>query len=276
MDKNTIAVMQDYQSSIENSFKKIDKKANSYNKLDKSQKKTAISFLKQELANIKANMGMMKAELQNFIDPDNKNTWEEAISKLKSKVKQYSEKIKNIEMSNIAQENNDDNNNQNYLDPNAKVNYNELNVQQVFDRGDNILNEDDKAVKNMAKVVNQDVDQMKNVNIELNRQVEKLDNVDEDLKEMDYSLKRAGKQITSMFKMYSSDKCITGLIIVILIIIVVIIIVSICGGDSKKNFNVPHDIFKTNNNGTNTNSGSFSYGKMNLIKIINLIILSLL
>ena len=73
MDKNTVAVLQDYQSSIESSFKKIDKKINSYGQLEKNQKKSTMSSLKQELANIKANMGMMKAELPNLLDTGNSN-----------------------------------------------------------------------------------------------------------------------------------------------------------------------------------------------------------
>ena len=252
MDKNTIAILKDYQTSIEDSFKKIDKKLSAYPKCEKNQKKSTMSSLKQELANIKANIGMMKAELSNLADQGNSNIWEENISKLKSKVKTYSEKIKNLD----AVKDSAENNNIDYMDPDEKVNYDELNVQQVMDRGDKILDEDDKAIKNMGNVVNQDVDQMKNVNIELNRQQEKLENVDSDLKEMDYSLKRAGKQITSMFKMYSTDKCITCMIVVILVIIVTIIIVSACGGDNKNNFNVPHDIFNTNNNIT-TNSSNY-------------------
>ena len=252
MDKNTIAVLKDYQASIEDSFKKIDKKLSAYPKGEINQKKSTISSLKQELANIKANMGMMKAEMINLTDQGNSNIWEENISKLKSKVKTYSEKIKNLD----AVKDTTENNNIDYMDPDEKVNYDELNVQQVMDRGDKILDEDDKAIKNMADVVYQDVDQMKNVNIELNRQQEKLENVDSDLKEMDYSLKRAGKQLTSMFKMYSTDKCITCMIVVILVIIVTIIIVSACGGDNKNNFNVPHDIFNTNNNIT-TNSSNY-------------------
>jgi len=272
MDKNTVAVLQDYQSSIENSFKKIDKKINTYGQLEKGQKKSTMSSLKQELANIKANMGMMKAELPNLLDKGNSNIWEETISKLKSKVKQYNEKIKNLENVN----NEPEDNNVDYLDPDENVNYDELNVQQVMDRGDKILNEDDNAIKNMANVVYQDVDQMKNVNVELNRQQEKLENVDSDLKEMDYSLKRAGKQITNMFKMYSSDKCITCLIVVILLIIITIIIVSACGGDNKNNFNVPHDIFNTNNNVTTTNSSNYLFRSFNIMRIISLIILYLL
>ena len=271
MDKNTIAVLQDYQSSIEGSFEKIDKKIKVYNKSEKSQKKSTMSSIKQELANIKANMGMMKAELPNLKDQGNSNIWEETISKLKSKVKTYTEKVKNLE----EVKNEPENNNVDYMDPDAKVDYNDLNVQQVMDRGDKILDDDDKAIKNMAHVVNQDVDHMKNVNIELNRQQEKLENVDSDLKEMDYSLKRAGKQISSMFKMYSSDKCITCMIVVILIIIVTIIIVSACGGDNKNNFNVPHDIFNTNNNKT-SNFGYYLIRQNKLRNLISLILLLLL
>ena len=268
MDKNTIAVLQDYQSSIESSFKKIDKKISSYNKGDKNQKKSTMSSLKQELANIKANMGMMKAEIPNLQDQGNSNMWEETISKLKSKVKTYTEKVKDLESVKEEPENVD------HLDVDAKVDLNELNAQQVMDRGDKILDADDAAIKNMANVVHGDVEQMKNVNVQLNNQQEKLDNVDSDLKEMDYSLKRAGKQITSMFKMYSSDKCITCLIVVILVIIVTIIIVSACGGDNKNNFNVPHDIFSTNNKTTNSgNSLFYSFNSLTIIALLFLLLL---
>ena len=265
MDKNTIAVLKDYQSGIDESFKKIDKKISSFSKGDKSQKKSTMSSLKQELANIKANMSMMKAEIQNLEDQEQANIWNETVSKLKSKIKTYTEKINNLENVKVEQEKVD------HLDVDANVNLSELNAQQVMDRGDKILDADDAAIKNMAHVVNDDVNQMKNVNVQLNQQQEKLENVDKDLVEMDYSLKRAGKQITSMFKMYSSDKCITCLIVVILIIIVTIIIVSACGGDNKNNFNVPHDIFSSNNKTANS-AHYFS----NSINIISLILLYLL
>jgi chromosome segregation ATPase len=225
-----------------------------------------MSSLKQELANIKANMGMMKSEIQNLEDQEQVNIWNETVSKLKSKIKTYTEKINNLENMKVEQEKVND-----HLDVDANVNLSELNAQQVMDRGDKILDADDAAIKNMAHVVNDDVNQMKNVNVQLNQQQEKLENVDKDLVEMDYSLKRAGKQITSMFKMYSSDKCITCLIVVILIIIVTIIIVSACGGDNKNNFNVPHDIFSSNNKTANS-AHYFS----NSINIISLILLYLL
>lgn len=272
MDKNVLSILQDYKESIDESFQKIDKTLKSVKKADKSQKRAALSSIKQELSNIKSNFGLMKPEVENLYTEENKSEWQEIISKIKPKIKTYEKKIKDFEQENIKSQ--DPGKEVDHLDVDAKVDLNKLNAQQVIERGNEILNVDDKAIDNMAQIVNKDVDEMKNVNVELDVQQEKLDRVDNDLKEMDYSLKRAGKQITNMFKLYSQDKCITGLIVVILIIIVVIIIVSACGGDNAKNFNVPHDIFTSNNkNSTNTNSAElFSW---NNIKIINLIFMSL-
>ena len=270
MDKNTLAVLQDYQTSIDKAFNKIDKKISTFSQGDKNKKKSDLSFLKQELANIKANLSLMKSELSELEGEGNKTMWGETVSKLKSKVKNYSEKIKELEE---EQDKNGNNRSDSldYMNPDEHPNLDNLNVKQVMERGDNILDEDDKAIKNMANVVNQDVEQMKNVNVELNRQQEKLENVDSDLKEMDYSLKRAGKQITSMFKMYSSDKCITCMIVVILVIIVTIIIVSACGGDNKNNFNVPHDIFSKNNK--TSNSSQYLKSSFDLLYIIYFILI---
>ena len=256
MDKNNLSLLEDYKVSIDNSFKKLDKALKS---ADKSQ----VSSLKNELANVKANVNLMKQYARDLQSQENINKWEEIISKIKTKVKEYDkkiDKIKNAKDKSTSQMPVDE-----HLNPDAKVDLNKLNAQQVIDRGDVILDADDNAIDNMAKIVNKNVDQVKNVNVELNAQIEKLDNVDNDLKEMDYSLKRAGKQITNMFKLYAKDKCIVGLIIVIVIIIVVIIIVSACGGDNEKNFNVPHDIFGTNNNNTSSNSAELIKNKRNFL-----------
>ena len=258
MDKNTLSILEDYNASLEDSFKKIDKTIKNADKSDKNKKRAILSSLKQEIANIKSNYGLMKSELNNLLSEENKTNWSETVSKIKPKIKNYEKKIKKFEeeMTQIPMSGQVED----HLDVDAKVDLNQLNAQQVIARGDKILDVDDQAIDNMAKVVYKDVDQMKNVNVELNAQQEKLENVDADLKEMDYSLKRAGKQITNMFKMYSHDRCITGLIIVILIIIVVIIIVAACGGDNEKNFNVPHDIFSSNNKNSTTNAGGLIYG----------------
>jgi hypothetical protein len=170
-----------------------------------------------------------------------------------------------------------------YKDPDAKVNLDKLNAEQAMQRGDEILNADDNALNNMNKVVHNDVDIMKSANKELNRQKDQLDVADTELKEMEFSIDRARKKITNMFKLYASDKCITCLIVVILLIIITIIIVSACGGDNKNNFNVPHDIFGSNDNGKNTSSSNsttndnqYLIKSINLMNIIGFIILYLL
>ena len=139
-------------------------------------------------------------------------------------------------------------------------------------RGDNILEDDGKRITNMNKIVNKDVDTMKGVNIALNDQKIKLEGVDNDLKEIDFSIDRARKKITNMFKIYASDKCVICLIVVILIIIVTIILVSAFGGDNKNNFNVPHDIFVSNNNQTSSSS-NFLLNTNFLMSIILIIIM---
>ena len=238
MDKKNLSILEDYKSSIDNSFKKLDKALKS---ADRSQ----VSSLKNELANVKANVNLMKQYVRDLQSQENINKREDIISKIKSKIKEYDKKIDKIKNSkqSSSQIPVDE-----HLNPDAKVDLNKLNVQQVMNRGDAILNADENAIDNMAKIVNNDNDRMKDVNGELNAQQEKLDIVDNDIKEINFSLDRAKKQIINMFKLQAKDKCIVGMIFIIVIIIVVIIIVSACGGDNKKNFNVPHDIFGTSNN----------------------------
>ena len=258
MDKNLLSILEDYKESIDNSFKKIDKTIKSSSKSDKEGKRAAISSMKQELSNAKSNFSLMKAEAKGLNSQENINTWGEIISNLKPKIKSYDKKIKEFENTNVQSQNPEGP--IDHLNVDKKVDLNQLNAEQVIQRGDKILDVDDNAINNMAQIVNKDVDQMKNANAELNAQQENLENIDSDLKEIDYSLKRAGKQISNMFRLYSKDKCIMGLIIVILIIIVVIIIVAAVGGDKEKNFNVPHDIFGSNNKNSTSNSGNFISG----------------
>ena len=58
MDKNIISILEDYKSSIEESFKRIDKAIKSADKKDKNKKRATVSSIKQELANIKSNFGI--------------------------------------------------------------------------------------------------------------------------------------------------------------------------------------------------------------------------
>ena len=238
MDKNILSILEDDKELLDKLFKKLDKKI-------KSAGKSQINSLKEELTNINLKIDIMEQNARELKSEENINKYDEIISKIKSKVKEYDKKIDKIKNSKQSSSGIPVDE---HLNPDAKVDLNKLNVQQVMNRGNAIIEADDKAINNMAKMVNNDNDQMKNVNGELYAQQEKLDIVDNDIKEINFSLDRAKKQITNMFKLYAKDKCIVGMIFIIVIIIVVIIIVSACGGDNKKNFNVPHDIFGTSNN----------------------------
>ena len=240
MNTNAIALLRAYQKNIEDSFNKIDKILEIYKN---NEKKSSMSSLKQDLANIKTNIALMNEILVNL--RVSKSLWTKLISQLKSKFELYKQNIIKLEQNKNCTKVSSE-----FIKRiNAKVEYFELkNVQQVIKRGEKLLNEDDKTIKNMANVVHQGVNHMKDINIELNNQQEKLENVESDIKDIDYSLKRAGKQITNIFKMYFSDKCITCMIIAIIIIIITIIILYCFGDDKNNHFNIPYDIFNSNNN----------------------------
>ena len=274
MDNNTLAILKDIQTDkIEKSFQRIENKINTYNKADKNRKKSIKNTIQNDLEIIKEQyLTEMKKQIDDLKNEENKENWEKIYNKLKLKIKNYKEKISNLDSTVNNEEKKDDD----YLDPNAKVDLNELNVEQAMKRGDIILEEDDKAISNMNKIVGGDVDTMKKVNIELTNQKEKIGKIDQDLKEMEFSVDRARKKITNMFKIYASDKCVICLIVVILIIIVTIILVSAFGGDNKNNFNVPHDIFGSNNmNNSTTNYGFSLVSSYHLRKIFILYILFL-
>ncbi len=76
---------------------------------------------------------------------------------------------------------------------------------------------------------------MKDVNKELLSQREKLENAENELKEIDYSLNRAGKQLKTMAKMLATDKLILCMIGCIIIVVIAIIIVSFFFSDDDDN-----------------------------------------
>ena len=208
----------------------------------------------------------MKEEFLYLKSDKNKSEWKDIILQLKDKKINYQNKIQDFESKNIGLISDNNSENNAHLNLEAKVDYNKLNVQQHFERGDEAVKQMDNAIDNMLHHTNQGSSDMKVINANLQGQKEQLDNIETDLKEIDISLDRAKKQITDMFKMLSQDKIITCLIIPIVIIIIAIIIVSACGGDKNKNFNVPHDIFIKSNNGTLTNQGNFFDNKSVIIK----------
>lgn len=239
MDSNSIATLQDYKATIERIFKRIDKQISSFNSSESSQQNIILSQLKTSLDETKNNLSLMKMEIANLSE-QKQQEWENELSKLQTKNNTLKQKV--IELQNKKQ---NEINVNDELDINKKIDVSKLTSQQAIDRGNKILDDDDRAIKNMKKIVGQDLTTMKDVNVELNRQQEALEIADKNLTEIDYSLKRAGQQIKTMFKMYATDKLIMCMIIVIVLVIITIIILSAVG--KKKNggkSNIPTDIFK--------------------------------
>ncbi len=244
MDNNCVAILQDYQDNIEKSFKKIEKEIKEYSNSDSSK----LDLIKETIASAKTNLGIMKIEIPNLKNENNKQKWEDTIQQLELKINEYKSQVNDLK-----KKNNNNNNNNNVedemVDINKKVDIKQLTSQQAIQRGHNLLNDNKKRFGSIKKVIKQDIDMLKEDNKELKRQEEVIDNVDDNLKEIDFSLKRAGQQIKSMFKMYATDKLILCLIFVIVLIIISIIIASIVkknkkANNTKNNENLAKDIFK--------------------------------
>lgn len=237
MDGNSIATLKDFQYSINNSFKKIDKKLGEFDGLESSAQVLGISSMNNEIANIKNNISLMRMELANLEEEKNQNDWQGIISEIQKKNEEYKKKIVEKERSKKTAALDDDD-----IDNHADLS--DMTTQQAFDRGDKILNADRNAIDRMKKMVNSDLNTMKDVNKELDRQGEALENADKELTELDFSLSRASQQMRTMLKMYATDKFIMCMIFVILLVIIIIVITSfVKGGFSDDQKNKPKDPF---------------------------------
>ena len=235
MDSNSIAILEDYKSAIDASFMKMEKSAKNFDESDQSQQNIILNTLNTDLNSCKTNIGLMKMEVSNLKEEGNINKWQDIISQLQVNHENYSKQI--LQMKNKRNKVVDD-----PLSIDVRADLSKMTSQQVMDRGDNILRADREAIDRMKKVVNQDLDTMKEVNKELLNQGEKIDNAQKELKEIDYSLNRAGEQIKTMAKMYATDKLIMCMILCILLVIIAIIIVSFFF-DGDDDSNSQHDSF---------------------------------
>ena len=128
----------------------------------------------------------MKIELSNLKDENNINKWEGIIEILHNKHKELILEFKNSK----ERKNNDD-----FMD---NIDIKKLSSQQAMKYGDKIIEDDNKRIKNIKKIVYEGLTTMKEVNKELKRQNEVIDNTDKDLKDIDYSLKRSSQLIRKL------------------------------------------------------------------------------
>lgn len=263
MDNNSIATLQDYQSSIEYIFKKMEKNFKEFDGADTSQQNLALNSLNQESVNVKTNIGLMNMELSNLKEEGNINQWQNIISELQAKNDKFRDDITAMKNKKNNAESAD------YLDVDGNPDLSKMTSQQVMDRGDNILASDRDAINRIKSTVSQDLNTMKDVNKELNRQNESLENANKDLKEIDYSLNRAGQQIKTMVKIYATDKIVICMIAVIILIIVGILIFTAFGGDDEEDSNQKQDSF---NNGNKSSFSTFINSYSLVVFLLNILL----
>ena len=241
MDNNSIAILQDYQTSIEASFKKIERLLNDAAGAELSQQNLAVNNINNEMKAIKGNIGLIKFEIANLKDECNRTKWNETTSQINTRLDSYKERLDELRNGGNNNDANDP------LNIDAKVDLSKLTSQQVMDRGDKILNADKEALNRMKKIVYKDLDTMKNVNQELLIQHEKLENADNDLKEIDNSLNRAAKQMKTIAKMIATDKlimCLIGFILLAIIAVVIVFFVLPSKNEDGTDTNTKQDTFK--------------------------------
>ena len=219
MDNNSIAILQDYQSSIDSSFKKIERLLNDAAGAELSQQNLAVNNINNEMKAIKGNIGLIKFEIANLKEESNRTKWNEITSQINTRLDSYKSRLDELRNGGSINDNNDP------LNIDAKVDLSKMTSQQVMNRGDKLLNADKEAINRMKKIVYKDLDTMKDVNKELLIQHEKLENADNDLKEIDNSLNRAAKQMKTIAKMIATDKLIMCLIGFILLAIIAVVII---------------------------------------------------
>lgn len=223
---------------IEKIFTKFDEKIKDKNDI------SDISQIASLLETINEKIKLMDCE-KDTLKEFNKNQWDEKIKKIKKKYKECETTYKELERKKDEKENKED----------------PLTIEEAYKRGTNILDEDDKIIGQLIDIVSKDGVTCMIVKENLKLQIGELGKVKPMLKEMDFSLKRAGKKIKRMMIELSKDKIIICFIVLIAIIILAIIITSLFGGN--KNYNNPVDIFWSNNNKNSTTAYNFSLGLFN-------------
>jgi hypothetical protein len=195
MDKNYISALQDTKDSIEKKLYFIEKSIKEFSSANSSSKQKILSRIKSDLINLKTDLKLMKNDTDCLTQSENQKIWKEKYSNLKSQKEKLENKIKLIQNGEVNNEDEED-----YMDIDKKVDLNKLSSEQVMKRGDKILQEDEKSLQNMIKTLSKGRNMMQDTNKELHKQMEAMDRMDGDINEMDGALNRAKKNIYYMNK----------------------------------------------------------------------------
>ena len=194
MDKNYLSALEDTNNSITKKIALIHKYLAQYSSADSNNKQLLLSKINNEFNGVKTDLRLIKADMMNLEQSENKNIWTEKYSNLKMQKEKLENEINKLKSSAKIDESED------YMNIDKKVDLGKLSSEQVMKRGDKILKEDEKSLQNMIKTLSKGREMMQETNKELYKQMESMDRIDGELNEMDGSLNRAKKTISYMNK----------------------------------------------------------------------------
>ena len=207
---SSLSALKDHKINVEQTIKpNLIRLLERYNKADKVEQSKLNTDISNNLKNFKTMNDLIKTEITGLSNPDLEKTYKDLLSIYKQDLikftNEFEEKKKQaLGMDNIT-----------IQEKNKKAS--EMTSLELMKAGDDILADDRKKIKNIEKEAKTQLNIANEIKADLKHQEEQLDNVDNDLKEIDFSLKRAGKQIATMFKMYATDKLILVLIVLIVL-----------------------------------------------------------
>jgi hypothetical protein len=198
MDNNFISALKDTESSFTKKISLIEKYINEFSLSNSTNQQKLLSKIKLEFDSMKTDLKLMKTDIMNLVQEENRSSWQEKYCSFKSQKEQIENKISKLKIGTNDSSNFKDE--EDYMNLNKKVDLNKLSCEQVMKRGDKILEEDDKSLQNMIKTLNKGRDMMKETNKQLYKQMEDMDRINQELNEMDGSLNRTKKTISYMNK----------------------------------------------------------------------------
>ena len=198
MDNNFISALKDTESSFTKKISLIEKYINEFSLSNSINQQKLLSKIKLEFDSMKTDLKLMKTDIMNLVQEENRSSWQEKYCSFKSQKEQIENKISKLKIGTNDSSNFKDE--EDYMNLNKKVDLNKLSCEQVMKRGDKILEEDDKSLQNMIKTLNKGRDMMKETNKQLYKQMEDMDRINQELNEMDGSLNRTKKTISYMNK----------------------------------------------------------------------------
>lgn len=245
----SLAMLKDNKAQVELLLEKIKKNMNKWDTLEKSDQTKISNIVYADFKSINTLLDVMKVDLKNLKNEQTEKAFKDHITQLKHDYKKLNEEF-------VQKQNQKSDLDGLLLDEiqiKEKTN-DQMNILELKNKGDRLVDEQGQAVNRIDKKVNEQLNMAQAIKQDLARQNDKLDDAQKNLKEIDYSLARARKQLSTMFKMYATDKIIMCLIVIIVLVIIAIIIVAAVGGDKNNTFNVPHDIWVAGNKTTTTST----------------------